>query len=65
MAQQIAKDKLVGSARHLVRPPRVAEAIALINRWLNDKTDYDEKTWPELKAALDSDRPSERKLFEE
>lgn len=65
MSQQIAKQKLVGSARHLIRAPRTAEAIALIDRWLSDKTDYDEKTWPELKDALDRDRPSERKLFEE
>lgn len=61
--EQIAKAKLVGSAKHLVRPSRAAEAIALLDRWLHDESDYDEKTWPELKAALDRDRPSERKLF--
>ncbi|HEX7446807.1 MAG TPA: hypothetical protein VF306_04635 [Pirellulales bacterium] len=63
--EQIAKARLVGSAKHLVRPSRAAEAIALLDRWLRDESDYDEKTWPELKAALDRDRLSERKLFDE
>ena len=63
--EQIRNQKLVGSAKHLVRPSRAVEAIALIDRWLNDASDYDEKTWPELKAALDRDRLSDRKLFDE
>jgi hypothetical protein len=63
--EQIVNQKLVGSAKHLVRPSRAADAIALIDRWLNDETDYDEKTWPELKAALDRDRLSDRKLFDD
>ena len=63
--EQVVKKKLVGSAKHLVRPSRAAEAIALIERWLNDDSDYDETTWPELKAALDRDRLSDRKLFDE
>lgn len=63
--QEAVNTKLVGSARHRIRPSRAAEAIALIDRWLNDESDYDETTWPELKAALDRDRPSDRKLFDE
>jgi hypothetical protein len=63
--QQAVNPKLVGSAKHSVRPSRTAEAIALIDRWLSDESDYDEKTWTELKAALDRDRPSDRKLFDE
>ena len=63
--EQIRNQKLVGSAKHLVRPSRAAEAIALIDRWVNDESDYDEKTWPELKAAIDRDRLSDRKLFDE
>ena len=63
--EQLLNQKLVGSAKHLVRPSRAAEAIALLDRWLNDESDYDEKTWPELKAALDHDRLSDRKLFDE
>lgn len=62
--EQIRHEKLVGSAKHLVRPSRAADAIALIDRWLSDDSDYDEKTWPELKAALDRDRLSDRKLFD-
>lgn len=62
MAQQEAvSPKLVGSSKHNIRPSRAAEAIALLDRWLSDESDYDEKTWPELKAALDRDRPSDRK----
>lgn len=63
--EQTRQEKLVGCAKHLVRPSRAAEAIALIDRWLSDETDYDEKTWPELKAALDRDRLSDRKLFDD
>lgn len=63
--EQTRQEKLMGSAKHLVRPSRAAEAIALIDRWLGDETDYDEKTWPELKAALDRDRLSDRRLFDE
>ncbi len=37
--------------------------IALIEGWLVAETGYDEETWPELKAALDRDRLSDRKLF--
>lgn len=63
--EQIGNQKLIGSAKHLVRPSRAAEAIALLDRWLSDESDYDEKTSPELKAALDRDRFSDRKLFDE
>lgn len=62
---QTVKRKLVGSAKHLVRPSRAADAIALLERWLNEESDYDEQTWPELKSALDRDRLSDRKLFDE
>ena len=30
-----------------------------------DESGYDEETWPELKVALDRDRLSKRKLFDE
>jgi hypothetical protein len=49
----------------IVGRSRAREAIALIDRWLSDESDYDEKTWPELKAALDRDRLSDRKLFDD
>jgi hypothetical protein len=39
------------------------EAILLLEGWLADESGYDEETWPELKEALDQDRPSDRKLF--
>ncbi len=39
--------------------------LALLDGWLNDESGYDEETWPELKVALDRDRLSKRKLFDE
>ncbi|MCA1716967.1 MAG: hypothetical protein LC781_09010 [Actinobacteria bacterium] len=39
------------------------EAIRLLEDWLADESGYDEETWPELKEALDRNRPSDRKLF--
>ena len=38
--------------------------IQLIEEWLADDSGYDEEAWPELKAALDRDRLSSRKLFD-
>jgi hypothetical protein len=40
-------------------------AIQLLDDWMADESGYDEATWPILRAALDEDRPSERKLFGE
>jgi hypothetical protein len=42
-----------------------AAVLALLNEWLQDESGYDEETWPELKLALDRDRLSKRKLFDE
>jgi hypothetical protein len=39
-------------------------AIALLDTWLSDDSGYDEETWPELKAGLERDRLSARKLFD-
>jgi hypothetical protein len=39
------------------------KAIQLLEEWLTDESGYDEETWPELKAALERDRLSDRKLF--
>lgn len=39
-------------------------ALQLLEEWLADESGYDEETWPELKAALDRNRPpGARKLF--
>jgi len=48
--------------RHQTKPEAV---IALLDEWLKDESGYDEETWPELKEALDRDRLSKRKLFDE
>jgi hypothetical protein len=39
--------------------------LKLLDEWLQDESGYDEETWPELKEALDRDRLSDRKLFNE
>ena len=44
--------------------PRSPEkALELLDRWMADESDYEERTWPELKKALDQDRVSNRPLF--
>ncbi len=41
----------------------VEKVIRLLDEWMADDSGYDEETWPELKAALDQNRFSSRKLF--
>jgi hypothetical protein len=50
---------------HQVTAPsgRGMEAVQLLDEWLNDESGYDQETWPDLKAALERDRLSNRKLF--
>jgi len=43
---------------------RVEKVISLLDEWMSDESGYDEETWPELKAALERDRLSSRKLFD-
>ena len=38
-------------------------ALRLLDEWMADDSGYDEEVLPELKEALDRDRPSYRKLF--
>jgi len=54
------------------RPPRVIPpgdpeaALRLLQEWMADESGYDAETLPELKAALDRNRPAGvRKLFDE
>jgi len=37
---------------------------ALLDRWLSDESGYDETTWPELKASLERERTTSRRLFD-
>jgi len=40
--------------------------IRLLREWTADESGYDEETWPELKVALDRNRPpGARRLFED
>ena len=36
----------------LISPARNQSAIALLDRWLEDESGYDEEAWPDLKSAL-------------
>ena len=47
-------------------PPtlQAARTFALLKSWLADESGYDERTWPELKASIDRDRLSSRRLFD-
>ena len=42
---------------------RQLAAIDLLNEWLADDSGYDERTWPELKRAIERDRTSYRRRF--
>lgn len=55
---EFSRDLSRGAGRPNVR------AIRLLDEWMAEDSGYDEETWPELKEALDRDRPSYRKLFE-
>jgi hypothetical protein len=58
--------------QHPVQVPPVVETAAsraagikaLLDEWLRDESGYDERMWPELKAAIDRDRSSSRRLFD-
>ncbi|MEQ8172887.1 MAG: hypothetical protein ABRQ38_28650 [Candidatus Eremiobacterota bacterium] len=38
-------------------------AIKLLQEWANDESGYDEKTWPVVKKAIEENRLSIRKKF--
>ncbi len=40
-------------------------ALRLLEQWLSEESDYDEKTWPEIRNALEEDRLGARRLFGE
>jgi hypothetical protein len=58
-----------GGAGDVVETPGRADrqldspAVRLIDELLAEDPGYDEETWPGIAAALDRDRPSDRKLF--
>jgi hypothetical protein len=54
-----------GASKVPDRTDREAEppAVRLIDELLAEDPGYDEETWPEVAAAIDRDRPSNRKLF--
>jgi hypothetical protein len=54
-----------GASGSLRRAERESDppAARLIDELLAQDPDYDRETWPEVAAAIDRDRPSDRKLF--
>jgi hypothetical protein len=61
----IAGRELVAASGPLRRTDRESYPLAarLIDELLAQDPDYDRETWPEVAAAIDRDRPSDRKLF--
>jgi hypothetical protein len=62
MARQTAAQQATGP----VVPPTPEEArnlIELLRSWQEGDAEEQRETWEFLKAALDEDRPSRRKLF--
>lgn len=53
------------TARQALRLGDTAAAIALLEAWLDDRSGYDEAVWPQVKAAMEENRLSDRKLFSE
>lgn len=45
------------------RRSKNAAAIALLDSWLADDSDYDENTWPALKERIEEARTSSRRRF--
>ena len=41
-----------------------AEAIRLLDQWLSEESDYDQKVWPTIKQSIDQHRLSSRLRFE-
>jgi hypothetical protein len=61
----LAQD-LAGVADNLERAlqrRRNAGAIELLDEWMSEDPDYDIATWPAVKAAIESNRLSDRKRF--
>ena len=59
-----------GSAKHQALPVTFDEAksvarnpVALLDEWLAEDGAYDEETWPAVKAALNEDRLSNRRII--
>jgi hypothetical protein len=42
---------------------RARKLTKLLDTWLADESGYDERVWPELKRAIEQNRPSYRKRF--
>jgi hypothetical protein len=44
---------------------RIRNVVRLLDQWMADTSGYDEDTWPKLKKAMEEDRLSSRRLFDE
>lgn len=44
---------------------RIRNVMRLLDQWMADTSGYDEETWPKLKKAMEEDRMSSRRLFDE
>jgi hypothetical protein len=62
----MARPVVAEPPRHPVAPPTAEETrslILLLRSWQEGDAEEQRETWEFLRAALDEDRPSPRKLF--
>lgn len=63
MAKTLLKKSNSRSEARALQKAKNEAAISLLNKWLSDESGYDERVWPQLKKAIEENRPSYRKRF--
>lgn len=48
-----------------MRRTKTRQLMKLLDSWLADESGYDERVWPCLKKAIEEDRLSSRKRFDD
>ncbi len=56
---------LISNIDEVTRQEKNEAAIKLLQEWTNDESGYDEKIWPVAKKAIEENRLSIRKKFNE
>lgn len=78
MSERIERQQIFKSSKHIKifpakdqlhpdtlenQPQKNQALISLLREWMADESGQQEKEWPIIKKALDEDRPSYRRLF--
>lgn len=48
-----------------MRRTKTRQLMKLLDSWLADESGYDERVWPRLKKAIEENRLSSRKRFDD